>query len=225
MTATRLHQHQHHQVQYQITPADYRALRARLSAASPDGHGTACVHMLRFYSYRSHILSLPESPADPHFSLSYYDNDPTYLFLERQQGELHTSAMVAEAECRALLSGETGWLLERPNPILREFHDCLTSQMLLPQVLLTFHREFYTLDGLDIWVALDTDVRSSLQHMDFLDPELLARDTAGQEGQLRLEISYSRTIPDEVLSIFVETAPRRRPLAGISAAAQPLFAF
>ena len=219
MTATQLHQHQYqHQLHYQITPADYRALRTRLSAAAPDERGDSCVHMLQFYSYRNQILSLPESPAEPRFSLCYYDNDPTYLFLERQLGEECTSAMVAEAECRALLSGETDWLLERRNPVLREFHDCLESQMLLPQVLLTFHREFYTLDGLDLWVALDTDVRSSLQHMDFLDPELLARDTAGQEGQLRLEIGYSSTIPDEVLSIFVETAPRRKPLPAGTAA-------
>ena len=85
--------------------------------------------------------------------------------------------------------------------------------MLLPQVLLTYHREIYTLDGLDLWVALDSDIRASLQHMDFLDPELLARDTAGQEGRLLMEISYSSVIPDHVLCLLEETAPRRKLLA------------
>lgn len=211
MTATQPYQYQH-QLQYQITPADYSALRTRLSAAAPDESGTACVHMLHFDSYRNRVLALPDSADEPRFALYYYDNDPTYLILERRLGDDRTAAMVTEAECRALLSGEMDWLLERHNPIFRDFYDGLTRRMLLPQVLLTFHREFYTLDDLDLWVALDTDVRSSLQHMDFLDPELLARDTAGQEGQLRMAISYSETIPDEVLSIFVETAPKRRPL-------------
>ena len=86
--------------------------------------------------------------------------------------------------------------------------------MLLPQVLLTYHREAYTLDGMDLWVALDSDIRTTLQHMDFLDPDLLARDTADQTGRMLLEISYSTTIPDSLLCMLEEIAPRRKPLPG-----------
>ena len=204
MTAAKPYQHQ---LYYQITPADYSALRTRLSAAAPGTGGAACVHMLRFTSYRQNLYG-----STPRFTMSYYNNDPTYVILERRMGEERTSAMVAEAECRALLSGETDWLLNRPNPVLRDFYDGLTQRMLLPRVLLTFQREVYTLDDPDMWVALDTNVRSSLNHMDFLDPELLARDTADQEGEMRLSISYSDTIPDNVISLFVETAPKRKPL-------------
>lgn len=199
MTTTQPYQHQ---LLYQITPEDYNALRTRLSAAAPEASGTGCVHTLRFNSYRP----LPEDMEKASFALYYFDNDPTYLLLERRLGDERTTAMVAEAECRALLAGETDWLLERRNPVLREFYDGLTEQMLLPQVLLTYHREVYTLDGLDLWVALDTDIRSSLQHMDFLDPDLLARDTAGQEGQLRLAISYSNTIPENMVQLLARTA-------------------
>ena len=123
--------------------------------------------------------------------------------------------MVTEAECRALLSGETGWLLARRNPVLRDFHTALSEQMLLPQVLLTYHREAYTLDGLDLWVALDSDIRTTLQHMDFLDPDQLARDTADQSGRMLLAISYSSGIPDDLLCLLEETAPRRRLLPGV----------
>ena len=113
-----------------------------------------------------------------------------------------------------ILAGETGWLLDRRNPVLRDFHAALTQQMLLPQVLLTYHREAYALDGMDLWVALDSDIRATLQHMDFLDPDLLARDTADQTGRMLLSISYSRAIPDELLCLLEETAPRRRLLPG-----------
>lgn len=209
MTSTHQYRHQLH---YQITQADYSALRSRLCAAAPDEIGSACVHMLRFDSYRP----LPKDSDEPRFSLYYYDNDPSFVFLERRLGTERTSAMVVEAECRALLAGETEWLLDRPNPVFQDFYTGLKDRMLLPQVLLTFHREFYTLDNLDIWVALDTNVRSSLQHMDFLDPELLERDSTGQDGPLHMEISYSDTIPDDVLSIFVETAPKRKPLVRVA---------
>ena len=82
--------------------------------------------------------------------------------------------------------------------------------MLLPQMLQTYHREIYTADGLDLWVALDTNIRASLQHMDFLDPQMLERDTAEQDGKIFMEISYSDCIPDDVLCLLEETAPRRR---------------
>lgn len=128
--------------------------------------------------------------------------------------------MVAEAECRALLAGETDWLLDRHNPLLLDFHESLTERMLLPQMLLSYQREIYMADGLDLWIALDTDIHASLQHMDFLDPRQLERDTVGQEGRILMEISYSDHIPDNVLCLLEETAPRRRLLRDGYPAAQ-----
>jgi len=205
-----------HQLRYRITLADYHSLRTRLSAAKPVD--ITNVHTLRFASYQSLIPAQPRQAehSESYFSLHYYDGDPTYLLLERRRGQERTSAMVAEAECRALLSGETDWLLSRRDPVLQDFYDGLTERMLLPQVMMSYHQEAYTLDGLDLWVALDTDIRVSLEHMDFLDPELLARDTAGQQGQYLLEIGYSCTIPDALLCILEETAPRRKLISGSS---------
>lgn len=203
-----------HQARYKITATDYAALRARLAAAIPSGR-TVGIHTLRFASYRSSFASqyTQEVPEDLHFSLHYYDDDPAYLRLVRQRGGEHTYTIIAEAECRALLSGETDWLLARSNPVLQDFYDSLTGQMLLPQVMLSYRREIYRLAGLDLWVALDTDIRSSLEHMNFLDPELLERNTTSQEGQYLMEISYSDSVPDDVLCMLEETAPRRRLLA------------
>ena len=51
--------------------------------------------------------------------------------------------------------------------------------------------------------------------MDFLDPDQLARDTADQSGRMLLAISYSSGIPDDLLCLLEETAPRRRLLPGV----------
>ena len=48
-----------------------------------------------------------------------------------------------------------------------------------------------------------------------LDPELLERDSEEQEGQFLLEVSYSDRIPDDVLCLLEETAPRRRLLSSV----------
>ena len=207
-----------HRMQYQITQADYNALRTRLSDAIPED-SAGDIHTLLFTSYRNRVSAFSTNTSqtagltEDRFSLHYFDNDPSYLMLERWLGQESSTVMMTEAECRALLSGETDWMLDCRNPVLQDFHSSLTERMLLPQILLTYHREIYTLDGLDLWVALDSDIRATLQHMDFLDPELLARDTAGQEGRLLMEISYSSVIPDHVLSLLEETAPRRKLLA------------
>lgn len=205
------------QMHYQITPEDYAALRAHLSARAKS-NGTGRVHTMLFTSYRDRISDAPvgetgnSEEASPRFFLHYYDGDPTYLHLERRKCGRRASAMVAEAECRALLAGETDWLLNRHNPLLQDFHNELTERMLLPQMLLTYHRELYTADGLDLCVALDTDVRSSLQHMDFLDPRQLERSALEQDGRILMEVSYGDRIPDRVRCLLEEKAPRRRLL-------------
>ena len=201
------------QMHYQITTEDYTALRAFLTARS-EAERAGNVHTMYFVSYLdwmedSRDLAVP-GQAGAQFALHYYDNDPTYLRLERRLDGERTSAMVTEAECRALLAGETDWLMGRHNPVLQDFHDGLTQRMLLPQVLLTYHREIYTPEGLELCVALDTGIRATLHHMDFLDPQLLERDTAGQEGQYLLDIRYSDDVPVEVMYLLEETAPRRK---------------
>ncbi len=208
-----------HQLRYQITPEDYTALRACLSDRAEERE-TRSVYTMFFANYRNRV---PMSPMGevlasewtaPRFSLQYYDDDPTYLLLVQWLEGRRTSAMVTEAECRALLAGETDWLLESHNPLLLNFHEGLTEHMLLPQMSVTYQREIYTAGDLNLWVALDTDIRASLQHMDFLDPQQLERDTTGQNGRILMEISYSDRIPDDVLCLLEQNAPRRKLLHG-----------
>lgn len=203
------------QMHYQITAEDYAALRACLVARAEE-RTVRSVYTMFFASYRDRVptssIGALLAPEEMRFSLHYYDDDPTYLFLERQMGGRKSRAMVTEAECRALLAGETDWLLEQRNPLMLDFHRGLTERMLLPQMSVTYQREIYTADDLNLWVALDTDVRASLQHMDFLDPQMLERDTADQDGKILMEVSYSDRIPDDVLCLLEKNAPRRKLL-------------
>ena len=205
------------QLHYQITQSDHDALRARLSAGTANSVSSS-VHRMFFASYRDRVAAQPveellvSAQEEARFSLQYTDGDPSYLLLERRQAETRATAMVTEAECRALLSGELDWLQERHDPVLLDFYYGLTERMLLPRVLVSYRREVYTPAGLDLWVALDTDLRASLQHMDFLDPQRLAEATAEQEGKILMEIGYSDVIPDHVLCLLEETAPKRKLL-------------
>lgn len=216
MTKKQIHPRQLH---YQLTQEDYYAMRACLSARAAE-EKAGSVHTMFFASYRDYITSQPGRDADaseqsnPRFSLSYYDNDPSYLSLERRAEGRRSTGMVAEAECRALLAGETKWILNRHDPLFMDFYDGLTKRMLLPQMMVAYQRETYTAGGLDLSVALDTGIRSSLEHMDFLDPTQMVRSTSGQDSRFLMEVNYSGPIPDDILYLLAETAPRRKLLAG-----------
>lgn len=216
MTKKQIHPRQVH---YQLTEEDYHALRACLSARAERGKAGS-VHTLLFTSYRDYITSrsgrteAASERTGSSFSLSYYDNDPSYLSLERRTGGRRSTAMVAEAECRALLAGETKWLLNRHDPLFMDFYNSLTRQMLLPKMMVAYQRETYTAGGLDLRVALDTGIRSSLEHMDFLDPTQLTQNSSNQTDRFLMEVNYSDRIPDDVLCLLAEVAPRRKLLKG-----------
>lgn len=206
-----------HHLHYQITPEDYAALRGCLSDRVEERE-TRSVYMMFFANYRDRIPMslmgelLAVDRAPPRFSLQYYDDDPTYLLLVRWLEGERTSAMVTEAECRALLTGETDWLLKRQNPLLLDFHEGLTERMLLPHMSVTCRREIYTANHMGLSVALHTDIRTTLEHMDFLDPRQFERDTADQDDRILMEVSYSDHIPDDVLYLLKQNAPRRKLL-------------
>lgn len=216
MTKKQIHPRQLH---YQLTEEDYCALRACLSARTKK-EKAGSVHTMFFVSYRDYITSqsgrarTDSEGTDSRFSLSYYDNDPSYLSLECRTGDQRSTAMVAEAECRALLAGETGWLLNRHDPLFMDFYNGLTRQMLLPKMMMTYQRETYTAGRLNLRVALDTGIRSSLEHMDFLDPTQLAQDMPTQTDRFLMEVNYSDQIPDDVICLLAEIAPRRKLLRG-----------
>ena len=182
-----------------LTGENCRALRARLPA---DRRTANSVHTLRFTSYRR------DADSDgARYAMHYFDQDPDYVILERRTADAQVTATLTEAECRALLVGDTDWLLSRQDPMLREFHASIVREMLLPRILLTYQREYYTLEDGKTWVALNTDIRTTLEHMDFLNPEQLVRLTAGQEGEHILEVVCREDMPEDLRRLLREAVP------------------
>lgn len=201
---------------YRLTQSDHDALRSRLSASSASA---VRVHRMFFTSYRDRAAAqtveelLSPVGDETRFSLQYLDDDPSRLTLERRRNGRRASAAVDESECRALLRGETDWLRGRRDTVLLDFYEGLTRRMLLPRMLVSCRREVYVPDSPALWVALHTDLRSSMEYMDFLDPRRLARHTAEQEGSILMSIGYSDVIPDNMLCLLEEAAPGRKLLS------------
>lgn len=203
----------HHHRRYRLTPEDYEALHTRLI-----GHGPAAPRSVSTLYLRSYLDRMPAYAEDAaavpaeKYSLTYYDNDPSFIFLERRRDELRTSAMVTEAECRALLAGETDWLLNRQDPLFWDFHEGLHKRMLLPEMQAVYRRETYAAEDIGVWAALDTDIRFSMDYMNFLDPQRVEQGTVRQTGRYLLEVGYTDRIPDHILCLLEEAAPKRKLL-------------
>ena len=195
---------------YTVTRSDCAALRSRLQELQAEYTAPRHIHMLCFAGYLGRTLpGGGEDHVDERFALHYYQNDPSYVFLQRD-GTPDT-AILTEEECRALLSGETDWLLARHNPLLRRFHQELTEGMLLPQVLFSYDQEIYSFPQRGIRFTLDTALQTAMQHMDFLDPSRLEEELTDHENSIFLRVTGN--LPDDIHCLIREAAPRRRHLA------------
>ena len=196
---------------YRLHRSDCAALLEQLEALQPEHQDICDIHALCFASYMDGAPVIDrEGPCSAaYYSLQYLHQDPTYLFLHHAGSDTQP-AMVTEEECRALLSGETDWLLARHNPLLRSFHDDLTENMFLPRTLLNCTRRTMTLPGGCVRFALHTDYRTAMPDMDFLDPQQLLPKLTPFESGIFLRITADGEIPDEILCMIREAAPRRR---------------
>ena len=198
---------------YTLTESDCAAMRQRLQAMQVPHTDDGQIHALCFAGYANGIPSADGPRTDEYYTLQYLHCDPSYLLL-RLVGSEAEETMVTEEECRALLAGETDWLLQRHNPLLRRFHEELTEYMLLPRILLSCTRERFTLPESGMVFTFHHDLRSTMEHMDFLDPQRLEPELEPEDTGICLHITAPDGIPDEILCLIRETAPRRRRFGG-----------
>jgi len=195
-----------HELKHIINQPEAMALRQRLSAvmahdshAGPDG--AYRVRSLYFDNYEDRALQekLDGISCREKFRLRYYGEDMTLIKLERktkQHGLCRKyAATITADDCRRLLTGDAGWLLDRPEPVCRELYVRMKDQLLRPRTLVAYTREAYVFLPRNVRVTLDTQIRSGLNSTDFLNPEVPTLE-AGPAGLTILEIKYDEFLPD-----------------------------
>ncbi len=202
-----------HELKYQISYADYLAIRQRLRPVMrPDEHvrpdGRYVIRSIYFDNADDKALreKINGVQRREKFRIRYYNDDLSFLVLEKKLKYnnlcLKLDARLSEGECRALLNGDTGWMMGHPSGLVREFYCKRNTQQLRPRVLVSYVREPYVYAAGNVRVTFDSHIRSTLFHREFLENTVADIGVADTPGSVILEVKFDAFLPEVIQSLL-----------------------
>lgn len=133
-------------------------------------------------------------PVREKFRIRYYNNDFSYLVLEKKIKNntlcRKVDEQITEEECRKLLAGEIAWMRDHPAPLVQELYAKMHCQILRPRVLVSYIREPYVYRAGNVRITFDSDIRTTLYHKEFPEERVIAISTTNGPQERILEIKY-----------------------------------
>lgn len=193
-----------HEWKHRLAPQDLPLLRQRLRAvARPDPHAVdGRYHIRSLYFDTPGDMALREKldgvNVREKFRIRCYNHDPTLIHLEKKskRNGLGTKDKVrlTPDQVQAILDGETRWMGESQEPLLRELHAKMTIQGLRPKTLVDYWREPFVYPAGNVRVTLDYHIRTGLRCVDFLDPACVTIPVV--DDPAILEVKWDAFLPD-----------------------------
>lgn len=202
-----------HELKYQISMADYLAIRQRLSPvmkldehAREDGQYT--IRSIYFDNLDDKALREKINGVQKRekFRIRYYNDNLSFLVLEKKikWNSLcrKIDVRLTKEECRALLKGDIRWMMAHPSHLVRELYCKMVSQQLRPRVLVSYIREPYVYAAGNVRVTFDSHIRSTLFHRSFLEERISDIDVADNPGNIILEVKFDAFLPEVIQSLL-----------------------
>ena len=194
-----------HEIKIAINDADAAALRQRLRlVARYDEHapeGGYLVRSLYFDTLRDLALreKLDSVNNREKFRIRCYDRDFSFIQLEKKSkcnglGE-KAKARVTANEVKALLDGDLAWMNDPSRPVVVELLSKMRSQGLRPKVVVEYRREPFVYRPGNVRVTIDSDVRTGVGSLAFLDPAMPLVPVPGEQRGV-LEVKWDAFLPD-----------------------------
>jgi len=144
------------------------------------------------------------------FRIRYYNNDPSVIHLEKKSklNGLGTkfSAKLTAQEAQAIVDGDTGWMMQSPQPLVRELYCKMRYQGLRAKTIVDYTREPFIYAPGNVRVTFDYDIRTGLADTDFLDPRCVT--VPAGEAPIILEVKWDAFLPS-IIRDAVQTPGRR----------------
>lgn len=204
-----------HESKHRITYAEHLALRQRLTAicrhdehAQQDGHYTVC--SLYFDNADDKALREKIDGVNDRekFRLRYYNGDTRFIRLEKKSKHNQlcqkSSSPIGAEQVRRLLSGDTSVLRDAADPLCTELYAKMLTQRLEPKTIVDYRREAYVYPVEDVRITFDSDIRTGVSSLDFLNPD---RPTIPAGNDIVLEIKYRAFLPG-LLRDAIQTGER-----------------
>lgn len=209
------------ELKYSIDYSDYLALRQRLRPImKPDAHvradGRYTIRSIYFDNFSDKALreKLNGVAKREKFRIRYYNDDLSYITLEKKMKYndlcLKQDALMTESACRMLLEGQLDWMLSDPSPLIQELYVKMKGSQLRPRVLVSYTREPYIYAPGNVRVTFDSNIRTTLWHNRFLEPQVRDICATDTPGQLILEVKYDDFLPDIILDLIQSDRVRQQ---------------
>lgn len=205
--------HYRHELKYPISYGEYLALRSRLRVfMKPDPHASAeglyCIRSVYFdnsddKALREKVYGVAKREK---FRIRYYNDDLSYISLEKKMKIdnlcLKYDARITEEECRRILDGDTAFMKDHPEELVRELYVKMTYQRLKPRVLVSYVREPYIYEAGNVRITFDSRVRTTMYHQEFMEDEVFDISAAETPQDMLLEVKYDAFLPGIIQDII-----------------------
>ena len=201
------------ELKYRITYAEYLSIRQRVKAVmKKDSHtkddGTYLIRSIYFDNYQDKALKekIDGQSQREKFRIRYYNDDFSYITLEKKT-KLNNMGkkfytVITKDELEKILNGDYEWMIKSTNPLIQEFYVKLKENILRPVVLVSYTREPYTFSAGNVRITFDSNIRSSMNTKDFLNPEVLDISATEEEKDILMEVKYTGFLPDIIRDII-----------------------
>ena len=208
-----------HEWKHRIAPGDLPVLRARLGAVlTPDPYAAGGSYHIRSLYFDTPADTALREKLDgvnrrEKFRIRCYNRDFSLIHLEKKskQNGLGTKekAPLTPGQVRALLDGNTSWMADSPEPLVRELYVKMTLQGLRPRTIVDYTREPFVYGPGNVRVTLDYDLRTGLRCTDFLDRDCVT--IPAPDNAAILEVKWDVFLPDLIRGLV--QIPGRRTAA------------
>ena len=202
-----------HELKYVISEGEHRILSRRLqSALPPDKYaarngGEYFIRSLYFDDPYDTAISEKAGGIQVRdkFRIRIYNLSDRTIKLERKHKDgayiQKSSLTITRAECDAIMSGQYGFLLERPEPFAGQMYGILRTRQLRPKVLVDYTREPYVYPIEDVRITFDKTIRTGMRSTELFSPEVPTYPVSELRNCMILEVKFNRYLPTYIQSL------------------------
>ena len=202
-----------HELKFAISHAEYLAIRSRLRhIMQTDPHtGPEGLYYIRSIYFDNHDDKALKEKVNgvskrEKFRIRYYNDDLSFITLEKKMKIndlcLKCDARITEEECRKILDGDTGFMKEHPQELVRELYAKMQYQGLRPRVLVSYVREPFIYKAGNVRITFDSHVRTTHFHREFLTKDVSDISATDRPNDIFLEVKFDAFLPGGIQDII-----------------------
>ncbi|WP_342540278.1 polyphosphate polymerase domain-containing protein [Heyndrickxia sp. FSL K6-6286] len=200
------------ELKYAVTKADCHLLRRNLQfVMQPDPHvmkdGKYLIRSVYFDNLENKALNQKKEGLkhrDKYRARLYnYKTDFIQLEKKSKQNDItyKEKCQMTAMEYERVRLGDIKWMENNSRKLIRELYVQMTLYQIKPTTVVDYEREVFTYEYGNVRVTFDSEVRTSLRNIDFLNPEL-PMVPALDPNIVILEVKYDEFLPDIIKQLL-----------------------